>query len=139
MRRGYKFSYKPRPELYERVPCICQVRTANICYDGMVIGTLSEERNDAGEFDWVIKVDWDAWEKAGKPQISGIDDIHKQKEYIRRYIPAIVSQRTMPDNRINLKEELERVGLTYNDRFEFMCRTHGLCGVSRLTIERQEE
>jgi hypothetical protein len=137
MRRGYKFSYKPRKELYERVPCICQVRTANICYKDRVIGTISEERNDAGEFDWVIKVDWPEWEKAGKPQISGIDDINKKNEYIRRYIPAIVTQRTLPDNRDGLRDELERVGLKFNDRFEFMCRTHGKCGPSRLTIERQ--
>ena len=137
MRRNYKFNYKPRKELYERVPNICTVRTANICFNNNVIGTLSEEKNDAGEFDWVIKIDWEAWEKAGRPQISGIDDINKQDEYIRRYIPAIVTQRTLPDERDGIREELERVGLAYNDRFEFMCRTHGLCGPSRLTIERQ--
>ncbi len=137
MKRGYKFTYKPRKELYTRIPGICQVRTANICYNHLVIGTLTEERNDAGEFDWVIAVDWDAWEKAGRPQISGIDDIHRQKEYIRRYIPAIVTQRTLPDERDGLYEELGRVGLRHNDRFEFMCRTHGKCGPSRLTIERQ--
>lgn len=137
MRRNYKFKYKPRKELYERVPCICQIRTANICFKGAVIGTLSEEKNDAGEFDWVIKINWPAWEKAGRPQISGIDDINKQDEYIRRYIPAIVTQRTLPDERDGLYEELERVGLKHNDRFEYMCRTHGVCGPSRLTIERQ--
>ena len=126
-----------RPDLYQRVPCICEVRTANICYEGNVIGTLSEETNDAGEFDWVIKVNWDAWEKAGRPPISGIDETLRKDEYIRRFIPSIVEQRTLPDNRDNLYEELERVGLTWNDRFEYMCRTHGLCGPSRLTIERQ--
>ena len=35
-------------------------------------------------------------------------------------------------------EELEAVGLTWNDRFEFMCRTHGFCGPSRITVERKE-
>ena len=34
-----------------RVPCICQVRTANMIFNGYAIGTISEERNDAGEFD----------------------------------------------------------------------------------------
>ena len=69
--------------------------------------------------------------------VSGIDDINRQEEYIRRYIPAIVTQRTLPDNRDGLHDELKRVGLKYNDRFEYMCRTHGICGPSRLTIERQ--
>ena len=45
-------------------------------------------------------------------------------------------QRTLPDNRDGLQEELERVGLTYNDRFEFMCRTKE-CGPSRITVERK--
>ncbi len=40
-----------------RIPYICQVRTANMVYNGYVIGTISEERNDADEFDWVIKID----------------------------------------------------------------------------------
>lgn len=31
-----------------RVPCISRVRTANMIYKGVVIGTLSEESNDAG-------------------------------------------------------------------------------------------
>lgn len=26
-----------------RIPCICQVRTANMIYNGYVIGTISEE------------------------------------------------------------------------------------------------
>ena len=139
MREGYVFSHVVDSEKYKRVPCISQVRTANMVYNGTVFGTLSEERNDAGEFDWVIKIDWDAWEKCGCPQVSGIDDIHRKDEYIRRYIPAVVEQRTLPDNRVNLQEELDRLGLTSNDRFEYMCRTHGLCGPSRFLIERHSE
>ena len=76
-----------------RIPCICEVRTANMIYNGYVIGTISEERNDVDEFDWVIKMDWEKWEKSG---------------------------------------------LNWNDRFEFMCRTHGICEPSKITVERQE-
>lgn len=120
-----------------RVPCICQVRTANMIFNGYVIGTISEERNDAGEFDWVIKVDWKAWETSGKPPIAGIDMSIRLEEYIRSYIPAFVEERTLPDNRDGLYEELEQLGLNWNDRFEFMCRTHGLCGPSPITVERK--
>ena len=34
-------------ELYKHVPCICQVRTVNICFKGNVVGMMSEEANDA--------------------------------------------------------------------------------------------
>lgn len=120
-----------------RIPYICQVRTANILYNGIIIGTISEEQNDAQEFDWVIRVDWKNWEKAGKPHISGIDEDLRLDEYIRTYIPEFVDERTLPDTRDGLYEELEKLGLTWNDRFEYMCRTHGICGPSRLTVERQ--
>lgn len=120
-----------------RVKCISRIRTAYMLYRGNVIGTISEESNDAGEFDWVIKVDWEAWEKAGKVQISGIDMDLRLDEYVRSYIPAFVEGRTLPDTRDRLYEELLKVGLTYNDRFEYMCRTHGLCGCSNITVERK--
>ncbi len=119
-----------------RIPCICTTRTANMMYNGYVIGTISEEKNDAGEFDWVIAMDWENWEKAGHPQVAGIDTDLRLDEYIRTYIPAFVEERTLPDTRDGLYEELEKLGLNWNDRFEYMCRTHGLCGPSRITVER---
>lgn len=122
-----------------RIPCICSVRTANMVYNGVVFGTISEERNDADEFDWVIKIDWDAWEKAGKPWVAGINLDLRLDEYIRTYIPAFVDERTLPDTRDGLYEELARWGMTTNDRFEFMCRTHGRCGINDITVERIEE
>lgn len=121
-----------------RVPCISRVRTANMIYEGVVIGTLSEESNDAGEFDWVIKPDWENLKKVSPVQIPGIDMSLRKEEYIRRYVPVIVEQRTFPDGRENLYEELTKLGLTWNDRFEVMCRTHGLCGNNNITIERAE-
>lgn len=122
-----------------RIPCICSVRTANMVYNGYVIGTISEETNDAGEFDWVIKMDWDNWEKAGSPPVAGIDLDLRLEEYIRTYIPAFVTQRTIPDGREDLAWWLEKLGLTWNDRFEFMVRNHGLCGNCDITVERREK
>lgn len=121
-----------------RISCICKVRTAKMIFNGIVIGTISEEKNDAYEFDWVIKIDWPMWEKAGKPQVAGIDMDLRLDEYIRTYIPAFVEERTLPDNRDGLYEKLEELGLNYNDRFEYMCRTHGRCGPSDITVERME-
>lgn len=31
-------------------------------YSGYVIGMISEVTNDAGEFDWVIQINWENWE-----------------------------------------------------------------------------
>ena len=122
-----------------RIPCICSVRTANMIYNGYIIGTIAEEKNDAGEFDWVIKMDWENWEKSGHPQVAGIDMDLRLDEYIRTYIPAFVEERTLPDTRDGLYEELEKLGLTWNDLFEYMCKTHVLCGPSRITVERKTE
>ena len=49
-------------------------------------------------------------------------------------MPAFVDNRSPSDKRRGLMKELAAVGLRYNDRFEFMCRTHGICGPSRLTV-----
>lgn len=123
-------------EYNTRISNICYVRSANMLYKGYVIGVVSEEKNDAGEFDWVIKMNWENWEKAGKPAVSGIDLDLRLDEYIRTFIPAFVTERTLPDNRVNLKEELAAKGMIWNDRFEFMCRNHGSCGKNDILVER---
>lgn len=126
-------------ERNKRVPCICRVRSARMLYNGVDIGTISEESNDAGESDWVIAPNWENLDKMPPIQISGIDMDLRKKEYIRRYVPVFVEERTPSDTRENLWEELEAVGLSWNDRFEYMCRTHGLCGNNDITVERIKE
>lgn len=121
-----------------RVPCISRIRTLKMFYDGRVIGTVSEESNDAGEFDWVIKINWENWEK-NPVQVAGIDMGLRLDEYIRAYLPMFVEERTLPDNRDCLMKELARVGMTTNDRFEYMCKTRGSCGCNNITVEFLEE
>lgn len=122
-----------------RIPCICQVRTANIIKDGLVIGTISEEMNDAGETDWVITPNYANIDEDKPLTISGIDLSLHLKEYIRTYVPVFVEERTPSDSREDLRELLDAVGLDWNDRFEYMCRTHGVCGNNDITVERCEE
>ena len=122
-----------------RIPCISRIRSLDMFYHGYNIGTLSEESNDAGEFDWVIRMNWENWEKAGSPEMPGIDVCLRLPEYIRSYVPAIVDQRTLPDTRDRLYEQLAEVGLAYNDRYEYMCRTNGLCGVNNITMKRKDD
>ena len=126
-----------RAYLHQQIDNVTNVRSCRIVApNGTDIGIFSEETNDNGEFDYAIKIDWDAWDKAGQPSIHGIDvDKRRPVEY-RRYEPALLTQRVLPDNRENLYEMLAKVGMYENDKFEYMLRTHGRCGQSFLTMER---
>lgn len=120
----------------QRIDCITRIRSARIMLDGYEVGIISEETNDAGEFDWVIRPNYENIAKVRPFMFPGINlDLHKE-EYIRRYVPVFVTQRTLPDNRDRLYEQLAEYGLTWNDRFEYMCRNHGLCGNNDMTVER---
>lgn len=123
-------------EYNTRVPCICSSRTCYIIFKEICIGELIEERNDADEFDWVIKMYWDKWEEAGRPSMPGINTDLRLDEYVRSFLPVIVTQRTIPEGRADLPSEMKRLGMRYYDRFEFMVRNHGLCGNNMLTIGR---
>ena len=121
-----------------RIGYINKIRTANIMLGDIVFGTISEESNDAGEFDWVIRIDWKVWDTM--PQaFPGVDVDLRLDEYIRTYIPVFVEQRTLPDTRDYLYETLNIVDMEYNDRFEYMCRTHGHCGNNDFWIDRLSE
>lgn len=121
------------PYINKRIEHIDRVRTAYIMWEDIPIATISEEFSTlSGEFDWVIKPIWQNWELAKRRghivDIAGIDDTLHLDEYIRRYVPSFVTQRTIPDGREDLFPLLEKIGLTHNDLFEVLCRTHGYCG-----------
>ena len=122
---------------FERVPCITSVRRANICWQGTPIAIISEERNDAGETDWVIAPIWEEYDKYPN-SIAGTDKGTRKSEYIFGYgeIPGFINQRVPPKERENIREVLDEIGLDYYDIFEYMCRTHGITGTSPLTVER---
>lgn len=116
------------------------VRKAYIMWKDTAIAELIHEENtDTGEFDWVIKPLWDSWQaavKRGCSDIAGIDETLHLDEYVRNYNPAFVTQRTIPEGRADLFPLLEKIGLTYNDLFEVLCRTHGICGNDDLYVSR---
>lgn len=124
-----------------RIENIDRIRKAYIMWQDIPIAELYHEYSSlSGEFDWVIKPIWENWEKARERgeyvDIAGIDgDLHKE-EYIRRYNPSFVTQRTIPEGRADLFPMLKEVGLTYNDLFEVLCRTHGVCGNDDYYVSR---
>lgn len=121
-----KFVKKPFNTIIEH---ICESRTCYLRRGPYCIASLTEVRNDADEFSWIIKPNYEQLEACGFYFIPGIDlDIHLE-EYVRtNVIPSVVSRRTYPDNRDMLIPVLKYMGLRWNDRFEFMCLSMGWCG-----------
>ena len=124
-----------------RIDNIDRIRKAYIMLDDTPIAELYHEFSSiSGEFDWVFKPLWDNWEKLEKrglmPFLPGIDESLHKGEYIRRYNPVFVTQRTIPEGRSDLYPLLKRIGLVENDLFEVMCRTHAPCGNNDLYVSR---
>ena len=128
-------------DLYKRIEHIDRIRKAYIMWEDIPIAELYHEYSSlSGEFDWVIKPIWENWDKAEKRgeyvDIAGIDDTKHKTEYIRRFNPEFVTQRTIPEGRADLFPLLIEIGLTWNDLFEVLCRTHGICGNDNYYVSR---
>lgn len=120
-----------------RVPCICTVRRAHLIHKGVIIGTISEEVNDAGEFSWVIKLYWERLEDFPYINIPDVDMSLKKEEYIFSYIiPTFVKQRIYAEEGPDLYKKLYQLGLKSKDAFEIMCRTNGELGNDDIFIQR---
>lgn len=70
--------------------------------------------------------------------ISGIDLDLGLKEYVRRYIPLFVTERTLADGCREAEKLriMKAVNLPCYDRFEIMCRTHGTCADNYQYVSR---
>ena len=124
-----------------RIDNIDRVRKAYIMWEGIPVAELYHEFSSlSGEFDWVIKPIWANWgicvKKGWVAGIGGIDETLHLDEYIRRYNPYFVTQRTMPEGRPEIPQLLEDLHLNYYDLFEVLCRTHGICGNDDLYVSR---
>ena len=130
--------------LVTRISDIDRIRKAYIMWEDIPIAELYHEYSSlSGEEDWVIKPIWENWKKAEERgeyvDIAGIDDTLHKEEYIRRYVPEFVTQRTIPEGRADLYPLLQEIGLTYNDLFEVLCRTHGICGNDDYYVSREPD
>ena len=129
----------------QRIPNPDRIRTCYIMYKDLPIATLTHEYSSiSGDFDWIIAPIWKNWEECYKRynvhiDIAGIDDTLKLDQYVRRYNPEFVTQRTIPPARTDLFPLLRSIGLHYNDLFEVMCRTHAVCGNDDLYVSRTPE
>ena len=126
---------------HTRIEYIDRIRKAYIMWRHLPIAELYHEFSSlSGEEDWVIKPIWDNWDKAlllgERVDIAGIDDTLHKDEYIRRYVPIFVTQRVVPAGRSDYYPMLRSIGITTNDLYEILCRTHGVCGNDDYYVSR---
>ena len=105
------------------------------------VAQIDYQEFDEENFQYVITPYWDIVD--GLPSsvfqgIPGIDMDLRLKDYYRvNYIPTFISERTPSENREDLWELLESVGLDYYDRFEWLLRTEMRAANDNLIVERR--
>ena len=96
---------------------------------------------DEENFQYVISPYWEIVD--GLPAsvfqgIPGIDmELRLERYYRVNYIPTFIAERTPSENREDLWDILESVGLDYYDRFEWLLRTTMRSANDNLIVERR--
>ena len=105
------------------------------------VAQIDYQEFDEENFQYVISPYWEIID--GLPAsvfqgIPGIDmDLRLERYYRVNYIPTFIAERTPSENREDLWEILESVGLDYYDRFEWLLRTTMLAANDNLIVERR--
>ena len=105
------------------------------------VAQIDYQEFDEENFQYVISPYWEIID--GLPAsvfqgIPGIDmDLRLEKYYRVNYIPTFIAERTPSENREDLWEILESVGLDYYDRFEWLLRTTMRAANDNLIVERK--
>ena len=105
------------------------------------VAQIDYQEFDEENFQYVISPYWEIVD--GLPAsvfqgIPGIDmDLRLETYYRVNYIPTFIAERTPSENREDLWEILESVGLDYYDRFEWLIRTPMRAATDNLIVERR--
>lgn len=105
------------------------------------VAQIDYQEFDEENFQYVISPYWEIID--GLPAsvfqgIPGIDmDLRLERYYRVNYIPTFIAERTPSENREDLWELLESVGLDYYDRFEWLLRTTMRAANDNLIVERR--
>ncbi len=105
------------------------------------VAQIDYQEFDDENFQYVICPYWEIVD--GLPAsvfqgIPGIDmDLRLERYYRVNYIPTFIAERTPSENREDLWELLESVGLDYYDRFEWLLRTPMRSANDNLIVERR--
>lgn len=107
------------------------------------VAQIDYQEFDEENFQYVISPYWEIID--GLPSsvfqgIPGIDmDIRLERYYRVNYVPTFIAERTPSENREDLWELLEMVGLDYYDRFEWLLRTTMRAANDNLIVERKRK
>lgn len=107
------------------------------------VAQIDYQEFDEENFQYVIIPYWDIID--GLPAsvfqgLPGIDmELRLDRYYRVNYIPVFITERTPSENREDLWEILETVGLDYYDRFEWLLRTTMRAANDNLIVERRRE
>lgn len=105
------------------------------------VAQIDYQEFDEENFQYVIRPYWEIID--GLPTsvfqgIPGIDmDLRLERYYRVNYIPTFIAERTPSENREDLWDILESVGLDYYDRFEWLLRTTMRSANDNLIVERR--
>lgn len=105
------------------------------------VAQIDYQEFDEENFQYVISPYWEIID--GLPSsvfqgIPGIDmELRLERYYRVNYIPTFITERTPSENREDLWEILESVGLDYYDRFEWLLRTTMRSANDNLIVERR--
>ena len=105
------------------------------------VAQIDYQEFDEENFQYVISPYWEIID--GRPAsviqgIPGIDmDLRLERYYRVNYIPTFIAERTPSENREDLWEILESVGMDYYDRFEWLLRTTMRAANDNLIVERK--
>ncbi len=105
------------------------------------VAQIDYQEFDEENFQYVISPYWEIID--GLPAsvfqgIPGIDmDLRLERYYRVNYIPTFIAERTPSENREDLWDILESVGLDYYDRFEWLLRTTMRSANDNLIVERK--
>lgn len=107
------------------------------------VAQIDYQEFDEENFQYTITPYWEIIDGLPASVFQGIPginmDLRLQSYYRVNYVPTFISERTPSENREDLWELLEDVGLDYYDRFEWLLRTTLRSANDNLIVERKRE
>ena len=109
--------------------------------DKVSVAQIDYQEFDEENFQYIISPYWEIVDSLPASVFQGIPGINMElrlKNYYRvNYTPTFISERTPSENREDLWELLNSVGLDYYDRFEWLLRTNMRAANDNLIVERR--
>lgn len=104
------------------------------------VAQIDYQEFDEENFQYVISPYWEIVDDLPSSVFQGIPginmDLRLDRYYRVNYIPTFIAERTPSKNREDLWEIMEKVGLDYYDRFEWLLRTTMRSANDNLIVER---